>query len=368
MRIAFLGGLGIPADGRRGGGIENYMEQVGTRLVRRGHEVTVYCRSFYTRQNGYYKGVRIVRLPTIRSKHLEAFVHTFLSSIHCAFGNYDIIQFHALGPSFFSIIPRLFGKRTVVSVRGLDWRREKWGRFASWFLRKCEYCAVHFPSKTTVVSPVLKDYFQKKYSIPVTYIPNGFTPPVFREPNLIREQFGLSRDEYILFVGRLVPEKGCHLLIEAFKELETEKKLVLVGGASHTESYVEHLKRIADDRVVFVGNAKGPLLEELYTNAYLFVLPSTIEGLSNSLLEAMSYGKCVLTSDIPENKVIVEGHGFTFRTGDKEDLKVKLKRLLQDGSMVKALGRKARLWVEDRFSWETVTELTERFYEAVNNR
>jgi len=365
LRIAFIGARGIPARGEKGaGGIENYMEEVGSRLVKRGHDVTVYCRSYYTREEGFYKGIRLKKLPTIRTKHLDTFVHSLLAAIDASFKNFDIIQFHALGPSVFSIIPRLFGKTTVVSVRGLDWRREKWGRFAKWFLRRCEYSAVHFPVRTTVVSPILKDYLESKFSIPVTFIPNGFREPVQRDPDLIR-RYGLSKDGYILFIGRLVPEKGCDLLIDAFKDIRTDKKLVFAGEASYTQSYVEDLKRRADSNVLFLGRVYGRLLEELYSNAFLFVLPSTIEGLSNSLLEAMSYGRCVLTSDIPENRVVVREHGVVFRSSDRADLREKLSLLLRDGATVRSVGELSREYVKAHFSWDRVTDMTEAFYREV---
>ena len=367
MKIAWIGARGVPARGDLAGGIENYMEELGSRLVVRGHDLTVYCRSFYTKENGFYRGMRLRKLPTFRTKHLEAFVHTLFSSMDTCFKDFDVVQFHALGPSAFSWIPRFFLKKTVASVRGLDWKREKWGTFATWYLRWCEYFAAKFPTRTSVVSPVLKTHFEAQYGIPVTFIPNGFRIPVFREPDQIRD-LGLKGDDYLLFVGRIVPEKGCHLLIDAFKDLKTDKKLVFAGEASYTQSYSAGLKAMSKENVLFLGRVGGALLEELYTNAYLFVLPSTIEGLSNALLEAMSYGLCSLTSDIPENKMIVQDVGVTFECGNRRDLKEKLQGLLDDGAEVAIRGTSARAYVQENYSWDRIAALTERFYEEILGR
>ncbi len=367
LKVAFIGARGIPARGEKGaGGIENYMEEVGSRLVERGHDVTVYCRSYYTKEENFYKGIRLRKLPTIPTKHLETFVHSFLGAMDASFKGFDIIQFHALGPSAFSFIPRIFGKTTLVSVRGLDWKREKWGRFAKWYLKKCEYPAVRFPVGTAVVSPVLKEYLESKFDVRVTFIPNGFRIPVHREPDLISNH-GLSKDSYILFVGRLVPEKGCDLLIDAFKDIETDKKLVFAGEASYTLSYVEDLQKMANDRILFLGRVYGQFLEELYSNAFLFVLPSTIEGLSNSLLEAMSYGRCPLVSDIPENKVVVQENGVVFRNLNRADLREKLQILLEDEARVRLLGSLSKKYVESHFSWDRIVDMTESFYEGILN-
>ncbi len=324
MRVAFIGGRGVVS---KYSGIEAYYEEVGKRLVELGYDVTVYCRTYFTPARKTHNGMRLVRLPTIRSKHLETLVHTLLSSIHAAFSSCDIVHYHALGPALFSFLPQLFGKKTAVTVQGLDWRRKKWGRFASRVLRLGELASARVPDATMVVSRTLQEYYRLTYGIEPRTYPNGAT---LRQPNgaTSLQQWGLEPDNYILFAGRLSPEKNCHLLIEAYEKLTTSAKLVFAGGSSHTDAYAESLRRHASDHIVFTDWLAGDALTELLTNAALFVLPSDLEGLSLALLDAMGAGTCVLTSDVPENREVVEGAGFTFHAGDVEDLARMLDLLL----------------------------------------
>ncbi|PYV80481.1 MAG: hypothetical protein DMG96_00530 [Acidobacteria bacterium] len=237
-------------------------------------------------------GVRIVRLPTIRSKHLDTFIHTLLSTIHACFSNYDIVHYHCLGPSLFSIFPRLFGKKAVVTVQGLDWQRKKWGWLSNRFLKIGEWTSARFPNQTIVVSRVLQDRYQSRHAKHTLLVPNGTE---IREPrgDTHLHRLGLSSDGYVLFLGRFSREKNCNLLIEAFNKIDTSFKLVLAGGSSHTGDYAANLRKHASDRVLFLDWLSGDALAEVLSNAAFFVLPSDLEGLSLALLDAMGAGVCV---------------------------------------------------------------------------
>jgi glycosyltransferase involved in cell wall biosynthesis len=363
-RVAFIGGRGVVS---KYSGIEAYYEEVGKRLVELGYEVTVYCRTYFTPARKAYNGMRLVRLPTIRSKHLETLVHTLLSSIHAAFSGCDIVHYHAQGPALLSFLPRLFGKKTAVTVQGLDWRRKKWGRVASRVLRLGELASARLPDATMVVSRVLQEYYRRNYGIETTYVPNGAT---LRQRNGLSclTQWGLEPDNYILFAGRLSPEKNCHLLMDAYEKLAPSVKLVFAGGSSHSDDYVENLRRRASDRVVFTGWVSGDALSALLTNAALFVLPSDLEGLSLALLDAMGAGTCVLTSDVPENREVVEGVGFTFRAGDVADLARMLDLLLSHDRIRTAAARLARARVRDQYQWPRIAHEIAAVYEKLAGR
>jgi glycosyltransferase involved in cell wall biosynthesis len=360
VKVAFIGGRGV---GSSYSGIEEYYEEVGKRLAMRGHEVTVYCRSYFTPKAAGpdYNGMRIVRLPTWRSKHSDTFVHTLLSTIHATFGRAQIVHYHALGPALFSFVPRLAGKKTVVTVQGLDWQRKKWGRLAAWVLRLGERAAAVSPNRTMVVSQALREYYQHRYGKATTYIPNGTYLRSRREVSYI-SKWGLRAQQYILFMGRFSPEKNLHLLINAFERIDTPVKLVLAGGSSYSNQYVRELRRHESDQVRVLDWLAGEPLEELLSNAMLFVLPSDLEGLSLALLDAMAAGLCVLTSDVPENRELVDGAGFTFRRGDVDDLERMLRLLLADAEIRDQAGRAARERVRSHYLWPDVVDQIERAY------
>ena len=361
MRIAWIGSRGVPARAELGGGIERAVEELGSRLAARGHEVTVYCRSYYTREVSEYAGMRRVVLPTIRSKHLDTIVHTALATAHSLTCSYDIVQYFAFGPSLFAWAPRIRGMRSVASVRTLEWQREKWGLIARAILRLGERAAVYCPDVTTTVSQPIKEYLERRYSRTVTHIPNGVSAPTLRPPHRITT-LGLAPNGYVLFVGRLVPEKGCHDLLRAFSRVRTDKSLVLAGAPSYSEAYAAELRQLADQRIHFVGHVTGEFLEELYSNAYVYVQPSYVEGMSNSLLEALAYQRCVLASDIPENLAVIGGYGVTFRCGDVDDLEHNLRTLLDQSPAVEERGKRAGEYVLRCHSWETVADATESLY------
>ncbi|MBU1702541.1 MAG: glycosyltransferase family 4 protein [Candidatus Eisenbacteria bacterium] len=365
LKIAMVGQKGIPATY---GGIERHVEEIGMRLVERGHEVTVFSRNHYSSHTGMYRGIRTIRFPSLNTKHFDAISHCAIATLITMFSKYDIVHFHALGPSIFAWLPRLKKTKTIVTVHGLDWQRGKWGKMARLFLQKCEEPAVKFPNRTIVVSKTLRKYFKEEYNAETFFIPNGTNPGAQLPPNKIK-RYNLDKHPYILFVGRLVPEKGCHYLIEAFRRLDTDVRLVMAGGSSFSDGYVDSLESLRDNdpRVQMVGYVYGEVLDELWTNAYFVALPSILEGQSISLIEALSYGKCVLLSDIPENVEVVENEAVTFRSRDVEDLHKKMKMLLENPEMVSRVAKQCGHLAEDQFSWSRIVEATESvYYDAVS--
>jgi glycosyltransferase involved in cell wall biosynthesis len=369
LKIAMVGQKGLPATY---GGIERHVEEISARLAARGHDVTVFCRSHYSvMREEYYRGIRLVRYPSINTKHLDTASHVGLCSLDYLLRRYDVVHFHALGPSMFSYLPRLRRTRSLVTVHGLDWEREKWGKMAAWVLKRCEYPAAHFPSRTIVVSKTLHDYFADKYGVEPAVIPNGANLPALRPLDRIRK-FGLTGERYVLFVGRLVPEKGVHYLAEAFAQLEGEidptVKLVLAGGTSFSDDYVQKLESYQSDRIRMVGYVYGEELEELWSNAYIAAQPSTLEGLSISLLEALSYGKCVLTSDIPENVEVTGTAAPSFKSRDVDDLREKLRHLIERPDVVREYERQGRDLVERDYSWDRIVVSLEELYDRTVGR
>ncbi|MFH1563363.1 MAG: glycosyltransferase family 4 protein [Nitrospirota bacterium] len=358
MRIAYIALKGMPL----GGGIEHLTEQIGSRLVERGHEVIVYCSSQYNTKPEKYKGMDIKILPAINTKSLHKISLVFFSTLHLLMKEkVDIAHFHAVGPSVFSFLPRLKGIKTVVQIHGVEWKRPKWGIIGKTFLRLSDYSAVYFPNKVTAVSEVLKGYYEEKFGINVHYIPTGISEVNLREPNKILE-YGLNKDSYIFFAARLVPDKGAHYLIDAFNNLKTDKKLVIAGDAKHEIDYINGLKQKANKNTLFLGFVTGELLEELFSNAYVYVLPSEIEGLSISLLEAMHYGDCVLVSNIPENLEAINGHGYTFTNKDSRDLQRMLELFLEKKELVDAKKDEAKRHVLTNYSWDKIVDMYEELY------
>ena len=353
-------GMPVPA------GAENVAEQIGSRLAQRGHQVTVYVRPHYTpRTHKVYKGMRLVHLPSIPTKNLDAITHSFLATLAVLSTHYDIVHFHSTGNSVFAYLPRLRGMKTVVQSHGLDWQRAKWGRFAKLYLRLTDYSTVSFPNVTTVVSQKMQKHYQRLTQKNVIYIPNGIAPCERVEPDEIR-QYGLKGNDYILFASRLVPEKGCHYLIQAYQALKSpDKKLVIAGDGVLGDRYAEEIKKNASNQILFLGFVQGRLLSELLSNSYLYVLPSEIEGLSTGLLEAMSYGSCVLVSDIEENVEVVGDAGLTFKSASCDDLSAKLYLLLEDKDQVGWYRNQAKRVVNEKYDWDQVTDQYEALYRSL---
>ncbi len=375
LRIAFIGQRGVPATI---GGIEHHVEEIGSRLVARGHEVTVYARANYTTSRvSEYRGMRVRYVPTAPTKHLEALVHSGLSTATAMLPGAqraDILHFHAIGPSVFTPLPRALSRRGVVlTVHGLDYERDKWGLGARTALRSAGWISAHVPHATITVSRNLSDFYLRRYGRVAHYIPNGVAAPVFREPRRIRERFGLAGGDYALFLGRLVPEKAPDLLLRAFRTVDTSSRLVIAGGSSFTDRYVEELASLAarDPRVLMVGPVQGELLDELYSNAALFVLPSSLEGLALTLLEAASYRLPLLASDIPPNREVIGSDrpgGRLFPSGDQAALAGALAAMLGAGDEARADARLLGDRITREYDWDDATEATEAVYASVLRR
>ncbi len=332
MKVAMLGHKGIPA---RSGGIQQGVEVRSRLLTQRGHDVVVYCRRSYcgpAARSTFEGRLRRVVLPSIPTKHLDAITHTLISTFDILCRRADVVHYHAIGPAALAPLSRLGGLPVVVSIHGVDWQRAKWGGFAKHCLQLGERLATMSATKIIVVSPVLRDYFAKRYQLSTEFIPNGVPPMARREPDRMLK-FGIKPKRYVLAAARLVPEKGLHYLIEAFEQLPHDVNLVIAGGGGFDRQYERQLRCCQDRRVIFTGPADRELMAELFSHAMLFVLPSELEGMSVVLLEAMKMGVPVLVSDIPENRCVIERAGRTFRSGDVESLRVQLGELLDDSHL-----------------------------------
>ncbi len=370
LRIAMLGHKRIPS---REGGIEIVVEELATRMAKKSHSVTCYNRKghnvagseFDGTKLKTYKGVTLQEVFTIDKRGLAAMTASVSASLRAALGNYDVVHIHAEGPAFMCWLPKLFGKKVIVTVHGLDHQRAKWGKFASWYIRSGEKNAVRFADEIIVLSKGVQEYFQNTYGRTTRFIPNGVNKAKPRKARQITEKWGLTKDSYILYLGRIVPEKGERYLIEAFKQTKTDKKLVIAGGSSDTQAFMDELKSLAkdDDRIIFTGFVQGEILEELYSNPYIYTLPSDLEGMPLSLLEAMSYGNCCLTSDIPECAEVVEDKALLFRKSDVSDLKAKLQNACDHPEMVETYKAQAEEFICRKYNWDDVVEKTLKLYQ-----
>ena len=355
----------------REGGIEIVVKELCTRMAKNGYTVTCYNRSGHHVSGAEYdkkteyEGINQKCVPTIEKKGLAAVSSSFFAALYSAFGKYNVVHIHAEGPAFFSWLPKLLGKRVIVTVHGLDWQREKWkSGFGSKFIKQGEKNAVKYADEIIVLSKGVHDYFRNQYGRETRFIPNGVNRQEIRKAELITDKFGLTKDSYILFLGRLVPEKGIRYLIEAFKNVKTKKKLVIAGGSSDTDSFMKELKELAKDdkRIIFTGFVQGQMLEELYSNAYIYTLPSDLEGMPLSLLEAMSYGNCCLVSDIQECTEVVEDKALIFKKSNVQDLQNKLQEACNRTEKVMELKQQAADYICKKYNWDDVVEETLKLY------
>lgn len=360
LRVAMLGTRGVPA---AYSGFETCVEELGARLAGRGHEVTVYCRVPHTVHAGAtYRGMRLVKLPTIRSKHLDTIVHTLLSCLHALGRRYDVALFFNVGNSALTWLPRLTGQRVVLNVDGLDWKRKKWGRIARWYIQASERWATRFPHGVVTDSRRVQAYYRERYGAESTYIAYGATP-IAAPPGPHLARWGLEPGRYVLFVGRLVPENCAHHLVEAFAGLATDIKCVIVGNAPYAADYIRSLRATSDPRVVFTGYCFGEGVRALLSNAYCFVETSEVGGTHPALLEAMAAGTCVVVNDTPENLETMGDAGFSYDgTLGGRSLREVLERLLKDPALAAAQGRRGLDRVRAHYSWDGVTDDYERLF------
>ena len=363
----------------REGGVEIVVKELCTRMARDGYSVTCYNRSghhvsgseYDSKEKTEYAGICQKYVPTIEKKGLAAVSSSFFAALCCAFGKYDTVHIHAEGPAFFTWLPKMFGKRVIVTIHGIDWQREKWkSGFGSKFIKQGEKNAVKYADEIIVLSKNVQKYFKDTYGRNTTFISNGVNEPEILENKIITEKYGLKKDDYILFLGRIVPEKGIHYLIDAFNELNTTKKLVIAGGASDTNTYYLELKEKAknNSNIIFTGFVQGEELQELYSNAYIYCLPSDVEGMPLSLLEAMSYGNCCLTSDIDECSEVLQDKGVTFKKSNVKDLSKRLQELLNNKLKVQEFKTNAQKYVLNNYNWDYIVDETLNIYgKGINN-
>lgn len=366
-----LGHKRIPS---REGGIEVVVEELSKRLVKKGYEVTCYNRSgkhvldkdeIILREKEY-EGIYLKNVFTIDLKGLAAVSSSFFGTIRILFSKADIVHYHAEGPCVWMwIIKKFSKKKIIVTIHGLDWKRAKWHGFASKFIRIGEKCAVKYADFIIVLSENVRKYFRNEYKRDTVYIPNGVNSPSVVKPNIIKKKNGLNGKDYILYLGRIVPEKGIHYLIDAYNNLSCKKKLVIAGAASDTNDYYLTLKEKAKDNnnIIFTGFVQGKELSELYSSAYIYVLPSDLEGMPLSLLEAMSYGNCCLTSDIPECKDVINNNGFVFKKSNISDLEKMISYLCDNPDVVKEYRKMSKNYVLSKYNWDFICSETIKLYE-----
>ncbi len=365
MKIAMLGVKAVPCPG----GIAAYAQQLSSSLVQRGHEVTIYCRRQYLDGDAYstplppYNGIERKLTPGLRGKYLDALTHTFTSALDSLRQDYDVVHIHGSAPAVVAPLLRLrLGRPSIVTIHSLDWQGGKWGPLATTAMRSGASIPLHFAHEVTVVSKSLQQFYHDVFRRDTTYIPTGVELPDILPAQEIKQRWGLSRGEYILFVGRLTPEKGLEYLLPAYKAIDTDKKLVIVGGTNFKDPYVENLKKYASLDIVFTGYLQGPILAELFSNAHLYVQPSTLEGMPVAVLEALSYGRCVLASGIPGNREALGECGYTFQAGNVDDLREKLAMLLHNPQLVVAQYGIARDHIRRQHNWGKTADEFEKLY------
>lgn len=372
MKIVMIGQKGLP---NTFGGVETHVAHLATRLVRAGHQVTAYARRWYTpRGTTSFNGIKVVRLPSIHVKQLDAITSVLLSTLHAMiFVRPDVYHFHGVGPSLLAWLPRVFApKATVVTTfHSIDRLHEKWGWLGKFMLKLGERASVTFGHSVIAVGKTIADYAKTTYGASAIYIPNGITPRRAATDPILLEPFRLHPFDYVLMVSRLVPHKGAHTLIEAWK-LAREKqpalfrglKLAIVGGSAFTDEYVRSLESAvaAEPSVVMTGYQSGETLEAIFTGARFVVHPSVAEGLSLSVLEAMAYGKAVIATDIPENREVFGEYGVTFPVNDVEALAREMIAFVQDPMQAASLGHVARAYVEDNYNWDDIATETLNLY------
>jgi len=360
MRIAIMGIRGIPANY---GGFETFAEELAPRLVQKGHDVTVYGRSNSVDYNAdYFKGVRLVILPTISHKYLDTVVHTFLCAVHALKARYDVVLVCNSANAYCSFLPRLVGTPVAINVDGLEWQRSKWNRLGRWFYLMSEWLSTFMANEIVTDAIGIQKYYLKKFKKESTFIPYGAPTGRIATQDVLTE-FNLKPKEYILYVSRLEPENNAHLVVKAFEKVKTELKCVIVGDAPYNNDYIRELKQTTDPRIIFTGYVFGQGYRELQSNAYFYVQATEVGGTHPALLEGMGHGNCVLANDVPEHREVLADTGMYFK-GSNGELSEKMQFLIDNPREVKALGEKAVERIEQQYSWRKVTD----DYEALFKR
>ncbi|MCD6595693.1 glycosyltransferase family 4 protein [bacterium] len=355
MKIAVIGIRGIPANY---GGFEVTAENIAKRLARRGHRVTVYCRGSGKAKLHRYLDMRLIYLPSLELPHLSTPSHSTISAIDAIFHSYDAIFAFNVGNALPVLFMRIFGKKSVLFVDGLDWKRDKYGAFGKWFLKKSEALAEKVSSHIVVDALSAQKHYLNKYGKNVHFIPSGADIVENVEKTGILEKFGLEPKKYVISIGRLTQEKRQHLIVEAFKKVKTDMKLVIVGGNPYNLQYVNKISESAkgDDRIIVAGSIYGNETDELYFNSAVFVNASKIEGTSLSLLQAMGNGNALLVSDIPENHSAVHDCALEFKVDDFDDFVEKFDSIVNDKSLREKLSQRAKKVTTEYYSWDIATD------------
>ncbi len=364
MKIAYIGQKGIPMTQ---GGVEAHVENLAIEMANRGHDVYVYTRPYYTDKNlKKYKGVNLISIPSLETKHLDTITHTLFSTIHALFQGYDIIHYHSVGASLLSFIPRIFTKAKIVGTfHCIDRFHQKWGLFAKFMLFLGEWTICKFPHETIAVSEHIQKYCLEKYNKQTTFIPNGFKIEEDRHEDIL-DKFHIKSGKYFLCVSRLIRHKGIHYLIGAYKKLKTQDyQMVVVGDTFYNDDYKQELLELSsdDENIIFTGTQNGKNLDELFTNAYAYILPSEDEGLSISLLEAMAHEIPTIVSNIEANQYFIDKDLiYSFENKNSEDLKEKMLTIIKDYDLATLKAKETAKYIKEVFSWETVSQQIQDVY------
>ena len=368
MKIAMLGQKHTFS---REGGIEVVVNELATRMVAKGHQVVCYDRKSKHVSGAALdipedaKGVKVVSVWTLDKKGFAALTSSFAAAVKAGLSDAEVVHIHAEGPAAMAWIPKLFGKKIICTVHGLDHRRaEKWGLFGRKYILFGEKVAVKCADKIIVLSHELQKYFMDTYNRETVFLPNGVNKPAVVAADTITKKWQLTKDSYVLFLGRIVPEKGLRYLVEAWNGVKTDKKLVIAGGASDTDEFVSELKRMSGDNVIFTGFQQGKILDELYSNCYIYVLPSDLEGMPLSLLEAMSYGNCCVVSDISECAEVVDDKAVIFPKGNSQELEKTLQRLIDNPGEVEGYKKESAAYIMKKYNWDEIVNQTLEIYKS----
>ena len=358
-----MGIRGIPANY---GGFETFAEELSTRLVKKGHEVTVYCRSnIINYKKKYYKGVRLFVLPTISHKYFDTVIHTAICVLHSMFKDYDVILICNSANSIFSYIPRFTGKKVALNVDGLEWQRNKWNFLGKWFYQASEYFATFLPNQIITDSTYVEKYYQKKFNKSSVFIPYG-APTERVKTNCVLNDFGVQAEKYILYVSRLEPENNAHLVVKAFEKTKTDMNLIIVGDAPYNSSYIQELKKTKDPRIIFTGYVFGQGYREFQSNAYYYIQATEVGGTHPALLEAMGFQNCVLANDVPEHREVVKDSGLYFKTSSLNNLRKQMQHLLDNPAIVSKFRNKAVSRIHEEYTWDIITDNYEKLFEKMN--
>ncbi len=363
MRIAYLATMGIPA---QYGGFETCVEEVATRLARRGHEIIVYCGYRGSKpQIKSYKDVKLIFVPCLKNKFLDFPFRAFLSSLDVIRRDVDIAHFYGSDAWPFALLPRISSSKTVLTLDGLVWNRSSYPILVRKILRLTARFPLYSSQNIIVDSKAVQAWYGACFGKNPIYVPYGANIDLSDPDVEILNKNGLRNRKYVLFVGRLVQEKGIHYLVEAFRKIKTDFELVIVGGDPYGKEYESLLRKNASENTKFLGYVYGKDYQNLCKGAYLYVTPSDLEGTSPALLTAMALGKCSLVSDISENLETIGDAGFSFRRGDSEDLKEKLQFLLTNPGEVEKIQKKAIDRIRSQYDWDRITDQMEKIYLAL---